>query len=33
MEHFGLLLERAQKELSGKSRDEFIEVTIKLYKE
>ena len=33
MEHFGLLLERADKELSGKTKDEFVEVTVKLYNE
>lgn len=33
MEHFGLLLERADKELSGKTKEEFVEVTVKLYNE
>lgn len=31
LEHFGLLIERADKELSGKTKEEFVEVTTKLY--
>lgn len=31
LEHFGLLVEKAESELSGKSKEEFIEVIVRLY--
>lgn len=31
VEHFGMLVERAESELSGKTKEEFVDATVKLY--